>query len=58
MNETRHNGIILIGSTREGRAATYPRGKVYDPRGIAPCVLRGSAVTGSGNEPHILISYD
>ena len=56
--QTPQNRILLMGSTRQGRAATYPRGKVYGIEGIAPCILRGSAVTGSGNEPHVLIEYE
>ena len=56
--QTPQNRILLVGSTRQGRAATYPRGKVYGIEGIAPCILRGSAVTGSGNEPHVLIEYE
>ena len=54
----RENRIVLLGSTRKDSAAMYPRGKVYSPFGICPCILRGANTTGSGNEPHILIEYE
>ena len=50
--------IVLIGSTRNGIAATYPRGKVYDICGISPCIIGCAIHTGSGNEPRIFIEYD
>ena len=50
--------IILVGSTRDGRNATYPRGKVYSIDGISPCVIGCAIHTGSGNEPRILIEYE
>ena len=49
--------IVLRGSTREGIAATYPRGKVYDPWGIAPCCIGCAQKTGSGNEIRIILEY-
>lgn len=51
------DSIILLGSTRDGRNATYPRGKVYSINGIAPCIIGCASHTGSGNEPRILIEY-
>ena len=56
--QTPQNRILLVGSTRQGRAATYPRGKVYGIDGIAPCVIGCAIHTGSGNEPRILIEYE
>lgn len=50
--------IVLMGSMRSGRNATYPRGKVYGIDGIAPCVIGCAIHTGSGNEQRILIEYN
>ena len=51
------DSIILLGSTRDGRNTTYPRGRVYSIHGIAPCIIGCAHHTGSGNEPRILIEY-
>ena len=41
------DNIILLGSTRNGRNATYPRGKVYSIHGIAPCIIGCAPIPGA-----------